>query len=120
MEISQSQCSNRNKNYNEAESDNVSNKKEVKRQKVELQGEFQKIKPPTFDGVEEEVAEAWMINMNRYFQVNEYNNNLKAKLALYQLREKATLWWEEVKIVCNIDDQDVTLDAFQIFLRINT
>ena len=40
MERSQSQQSNRNKNYNEAESDNVSDQKEVKRQKMELQGEF--------------------------------------------------------------------------------
>ena len=49
MERSQSQWSNRNKNYNEAESDNASDHKEVKRQKVELQGEFRKIKPPKFD-----------------------------------------------------------------------
>ena len=108
MERSQSQRGNINKKYNEAESDNVPDQKEVKRRKVELQGEFRKIKPPTFDGVEEEVAEAWLINMNKYFQVYEYSSKLKARLAVYQLREKATLWWEEVKNVRSIDDQDVT------------
>lgn len=56
---------------------------EVKKKKVELQGEFQKIKPPTFYGEAEEVAEAWLINMNNYFQVYEYSRNLKARLAIY-------------------------------------
>ena len=35
------------------------------KQKVELHGEFRKIKPPTFDGEKEEVVEAWLINMNK-------------------------------------------------------
>ena len=107
-ERSHSQRSNKNKNYNEVKSGNVSHQQEVKKQKVELKGEFQKIKPPTFDGEVEEVAEAWLINMNKYFQVYEYSSNLKAILAIYQLREKATLWWEEVKNVHNIEEQDVT------------
>ena len=58
----------------------------MKKQKVELQGEFWKIKPPTFDGEAEEVAKAWIINMNKYFQVYEYINKLKARLDIYQLR----------------------------------
>ena len=95
MERSPSQWSNKNKNYNEAESGNVLEQQEIKKEKVEMQGEFRKIKPPTFDGEAEEVDEAWLINMNKYFQVYEYSGNHKARLAIYQLREKATLWWEE-------------------------
>ena len=113
----QSQRSNRNKDYNEVEYDNVTNPKGIKKQKVELQGEFRKIKLLTFDGVEEEVAEAWLINMNKYFQVYDDNNNLKARLAIYQLREKATLWWEELKNVWSIEDQDVTWDVFQQYFK---
>lgn len=59
------------------------------------------------------MEEAWIINMNKYFQVYKYNNKLKARLAIYQLREKATLWWEKVKNVCGIEDQNVTWDQFQ-------
>ena len=103
VEIIPSQQS-KNKNFNEAESGNLSDQQEIKKWKVELQGEFRKIKPPTFDGEAEEVAEAWLINMNKYFQVYEYNNNMKASLAIYQLREKATLWWEEVNNVCSIEE----------------
>ena len=55
----------KNRNYNEAESGNLSSQQDLKRQKVELQGEFRKIKPPTFDGEAEEAAEAWLININK-------------------------------------------------------
>lgn len=80
-------------------SDNASEHPTSKRQQIELQGEFQKIKPPHFDGELEEAAEAWLINMNKYVQLYEYDHNLKAWLAIFQLHGKATLWWEEVKIV---------------------
>ena len=43
--------------------------------------------------------------------------NHKAILAIYQLREKATLWWEEVKNVGNIEDQDVTWESFQQYFN---
>lgn len=83
----------------EGESDNVSNKKKQKGQKIELQGEFRKIKPCVFDGEQEEVVEAWIINMNNYFQWYEHDHNLKDHLDVYQQQGKATLWWEEVKTI---------------------
>ena len=67
----------------EDQSDNASEQQTSKRQKVELQGEFRKIKPPHYDGEQEEAAEAWLINMNKYFQLYEYDHNLKAHLAIY-------------------------------------
>eukprot|EP00253_Pinus_taeda_P002762 PITA_02762 len=88
-----------------------------KRQRIELQGEFRKIKPPYFDKEQEEVAEAWLINMNKYFQLYEYDHNLKARLAIFQLQGKATLWWEEVKIVKGVTEQNITWDNFQRFLK---
>lgn len=51
----------------EEKSDNASEHKTQKRQKVELQGEFSKIKLPLFDDEHEEATEAWLINMNKYF-----------------------------------------------------
>lgn len=38
--------------------DNPSEHKTQKRQRTELQGEFRKIKPPLFEGEQEEAAEA--------------------------------------------------------------
>lgn len=75
---------------------------------MELQGEFRKIKPPLFDGEQEEAVEAWLINMNKYFSLYEYDHNLKVRLAIFQLQGKATLWWEEVKTVHRVNEQSIT------------
>eukprot|EP00253_Pinus_taeda_P019771 PITA_19771 len=101
----------------EERSDNAFEQQTSKRQRVELQGEFRKIKPPHFDGEQEEAAEAWLINMNKYFQLYEYDHNLKARLAIFQLQGKATLWWEEVKIVKGVIEQTITWDNFQRFFK---
>lgn len=42
----------------EEKSDSASEHKTQKRQRIELQGEFPKIKPPFFDDEQEEAAEA--------------------------------------------------------------
>ena len=58
---------------------------ETKGRTVELQGKFKKLKPSMFDGESEEVAEAWLINIKGFFQVNNYDDNLKALLSIFQL-----------------------------------
>lgn len=88
--------------------DNASEHQPSKRQWIELQGEFWKIKPPHFDRELEEATEALLINMNKYFQLYELHQNLKAWLAILQLEGKATLWWEEVKIVQGVSEQNIT------------
>ena len=54
------------------------------------------------------------MNMIKYFQVYEYESNLKARLFFYQLQGKATLWWEETKMVHAIDEKTVTWEDFQV------
>lgn len=98
-------------------SDNAFEHQTPKRQRIELQGEFRKIKPPHFDGESEEAAEACLINMNKYFQVYEYDHHLKARLAIFQLQAKATLWWEEVKMVWGVSEQNVTWETFQRYFK---
>lgn len=61
---------------------------------MELQGEFKKIKPQTYDWESDEPAKVWLFNINRYFQVYNYSTELKAKLDTYHLQGKASLWWE--------------------------
>ena len=70
-----------------------------------------------YDGEVEEAIEAWLINMNRYFKIYEYDNNLKARLEIYQLQGKATLWWEEIRTVWGIDEQEVTWEQFKKHLK---
>lgn len=37
---------------------------------------------------------------------------MKARLVVYQLRGKATLWWEEIKSIRKIDEEKVTWNEF--------
>eukprot|EP00253_Pinus_taeda_P024447 PITA_24447 len=39
------------------------------------------------------------------------------RLAIFQLQGKATLWWEEVKIVKGVTEQNITWDNFQKFFK---
>lgn len=54
-----------------AELDRTYLKSKKEKMKIMLQGEFRKIKPPTFDGEREEDREECLINMITYIQVYE-------------------------------------------------
>eukprot|EP00253_Pinus_taeda_P008401 PITA_08401 len=55
--------------------------------------------------------------MNKYFQLYQYDHNLKAWLAIFQLQGKTTLWWEEVKIVKGVTEQTITWENFQRYFK---
>lgn len=55
--------------------------------------------------------------MNKYFHLYEYNYNLKAQLAIFQLQGKATLWWEEVKMVRGVSEQNITWENFHKYFK---
>lgn len=80
---------------------------------MELQEEFRKIQPLTFDGEKEEDGEAWIL-MTKYFHVYEYERNLKARLVIYELQGKVTLWWEKFKSVQTLDEKATSWEEFQM------
>eukprot|EP00253_Pinus_taeda_P007905 PITA_07905 len=55
--------------------------------------------------------------MNKYFQLYEYDHNLKARLAIFQLQGKATLWREEIKIVKGVSERTITWEKFQKYFK---
>jgi hypothetical protein len=61
--------------------------------------EFRKAKPPSFDSEikKGEEAEAWLIGMKKYFRVHDFSENLKARVATFNLNGKASIWWEDLK-----------------------
>ena len=66
--------------------------------------EFKKIKPPMFNGEIEkgEEAEAWLFGIKKYFQIYNYSDELKAKMAIYNLTGKEDIWWQEINKVKGI------------------
>ena len=37
--------------------------------------------------------------MKKYFQIYNYSNQLKARMAIYSLTGKADIWWQDLKRV---------------------
>ena len=68
----------------------------IKYEKEELHGELKKIKPPTFDGEKKrgEDVESWLLGMRKYFQLYQYSPNIEARIAIYHLKGKTSMWWD--------------------------
>jgi hypothetical protein len=64
----------------------------------ELKGEINKIKPSTFDGEhkKEEDVETWFVGMSKYFQLQNYSSHVEGIIAMYQLKGKASMWWDQL------------------------
>ena len=75
--------------------DNMYTKKRKYKPYEEISREFKKIKSLTFNGEIEkgEEAESWLSGMKKYFQIYNYSNQLKARMAIYNLSGKADIWW---------------------------
>jgi hypothetical protein len=67
----------------------------------ELKGEMNNIKPPTFDGehMKEEDVETWFLGMRKYFQLQNYSSHAEGRIVMYQLKGKASMWWERIQEV---------------------
>ena len=73
----------------------------IRKRKVDhLEGEFKKIKPTSFNGESKtgEEAEAWLLDIKKYFQIYNYSSNMKVRMAIYNLKGKASIWWQDLKI----------------------
>jgi hypothetical protein len=64
-----------------------------------FQGDFRKIRPPSFDGEREREydVEAWLLGLKRYFQLHDYSSNLEARISTYHLHGKDAMWWDQLK-----------------------
>jgi hypothetical protein len=73
-------------------------RKHRKSGKEELKGEMNKIKPPKFDGEhkKEEDVETWFLGMKKYFQLQNYSARAEGRIAMYQLKGKASMWWDQL------------------------
>jgi len=81
--------------------------------------EFKKVKPPTFDVDMKnlEDAEAWILGINKFFELHDYTNNMKAKVVIFNLKGKVEIWWEDVKWVRDMRRDDLSWRKFKRIFR---
>ena len=79
--------------------DNHYTKKRKYKPYEKISGEFKKIKPSIFNGETEkgEEAKPWLSGMKKYFHIYNYSNQLKARMAIYNLSGKADIWWQDLR-----------------------
>ena len=46
-----------------------------------------------------EEVKAWLSGMKKQFQIYNYLDNPKARMAIYNLTEKVDIWWQDIKRV---------------------
>ena len=64
-----------------------------------------------------EEAEAWLSGMKKYFQIYNYLDRLKARMAIYNLTGKENIWWQDIKKVKNIKEKYVTWKLFKKYFK---
>ena len=51
--------------------------------------------------------------MKKYFQIYNYSNQLKARMAIYNLTGKADIWWPDLKRVKGVREKKHKLEHIQ-------
>jgi hypothetical protein len=90
-----------------------------KKQIDHLEGEFKKIKPTTFDGESRtgEEVEAWLLDIKKYFQIYNYSNNMKVIMAIYNLKGKANIWWQDLKLAKGLKEKQLEWSNFKKYFK---
>ena len=84
-----------------------------------LEGEFKKIKPSTFDrdSKTREEFEAWLLDIKKYFQIYNYSSNMKVRMAIYNLKGKASIWWQDLKLAKGLKQEQMEWSYFSKYFK---
>ena len=55
--------------------------------------------------------------MKKYFQIYNYSNQLKARMAIYNLTGKADIWWQDLKRVKGIREKNINWSTFKKYFK---
>jgi hypothetical protein len=81
--------------------------------------EFKKAKPPSFDDEikKGEEAEAWLLGLKKYFRVHDFSENMKARVATFNLNGKASIWWEDLNNLKGVRKEDLSWEQFEKYFQ---
>jgi len=77
------------------------------------------IKPPTFDGEHKKDMDikAWLLWMRKYFRLHNYSSQAEGRISIYQLKGKASMWWDQLVQVQHIEEKKITWRYFKKYLK---
>eukprot|EP00253_Pinus_taeda_P011986 PITA_11986 len=62
-------------------------------------------------------AKAWFLGMRKFLRLHEYLENMKSKVATFNIKGKENIWWEDVKNVKDIHEEVLTWSEFERIFR---
>lgn len=84
----------------------------------ELGKDLKIVAPPKFDGKSIGVgANAWIIEMDKYFGLCNLSDQTKVAWATYQLLGEVATWWDHENIERNLQSSDITWKIFLQYFR---
>ena len=51
--------------------------------------------------------------MRKYFQVQDYSGNMKARVAIFNLTGRVSIWWEHFRQVKKVNDRRIVWKQFK-------
>jgi hypothetical protein len=77
------------------------------------------IKPPKFDDEKKKDKDekTWLLGMRNYFHLHNYFVHAEGRIAIYQLKGKASMWWDLYVQVKHIDEKKVTRRDFKRYFK---
>ena len=58
-----------------------------------------------------------MLDIKKYFQIYNYSSNMKVRMAFYNLKGKASIWWQDVKISHGLKEKNLEWSKFKNFFK---
>jgi hypothetical protein len=55
--------------------------------------------------------------LKRYFRVHDYSENLKARIAIFNLNGKDSIWWEDLGNVKGVYEKDLSWKQFEKYFK---
>ena len=55
--------------------------------------------------------------MRKYFQVQDYSRNMKARIEIFNLTGRESIWWEQFKQVKKISERKIVWKQLQKYFR---
>ena len=80
---------------------------------------MRRIKPPTFDGEvkQGEDVETWLLGLGKLFQLHQQTPNMQERVAIYHLQGKASIWWDQLVKLQDIDEDKISWRKFMKYFR---
>jgi len=54
-----------------------------------------------------------LLDIKKYFQIYNYSSNMKVRMAVYNLKGKASIWWQDLKISHGLKEKNLEWAEFK-------